>query len=66
MLADNLLIFDNLRQTIKILALVHLDPEVPLTGPIRPGAWRPSRCSIGRLRQPVPLARAPAVRRGRR
>ena len=30
MLADNLLIFDNLRQTIKILTLVHLDPAVPL------------------------------------
>jgi anthranilate synthase component 1 len=30
MLADNLLIFDNLRQTIKILTLVHLDPAAPL------------------------------------
>ena len=30
MLADNLLIFDNLRQTIKVMALVHLDPELSL------------------------------------
>jgi anthranilate synthase component I len=30
LLADNLLIFDNLRQTIKIVALVHLDSETPL------------------------------------
>ena len=37
MLADNLLIFDNLRQTIKIVALVHLDPDAPLAGPVRPG-----------------------------
>ena len=29
LLADNLLIFDNLRQTIKVVALVHLDPDVP-------------------------------------
>ncbi len=30
MLADNLLIFDNLRQTIKIVHLVHLEPEASL------------------------------------
>ena len=37
MLADNLLIFDNLRQTIKVMALVHLDPDAPPAGPVRPG-----------------------------
>ena len=54
MLADNLLIFDNLRQTIKILALVHLDPETPLQAQYD-RAVAAIEVIIGRLRQPVPL-----------
>ena len=42
MLADNLLIFDNLRQTIKILNLVHLDPAVGRFRTNTTGRWRPS------------------------
>ena len=37
MLADNLLIFDNLRQTIKVMALVHLDPDLSAISPVRAG-----------------------------
>jgi anthranilate synthase component 1 len=58
MLADNLLIFDNLRQTIKILALVHLDPEVPLKDQYD-RALTAIDVLAGRLRQPVPLGEAP-------
>jgi anthranilate synthase component I len=53
MLADNLLIFDNLRQTIKILSLVHLDPDVPLQAQYD-RALAAIDILIGRLQQPVP------------
>jgi anthranilate synthase component 1 len=53
MLADNLLIFDNLRQTIKILTLVHLNPAVPLKGQYD-RAVAAIDMLVGRLRQPVP------------
>ena len=43
MLADNLLIFDNLRQTIKVMALVHLDPDRAPYRPSTTGRWRTSR-----------------------
>ncbi len=57
MLADNLLIFDNLRQTIKILTLVHLDPETPLQAQYD-RAVTAIEVIIGRLHQPVPLGEA--------
>jgi anthranilate synthase component 1 len=57
MLADNLLIFDSLRQTIKILTLVHLDPEVPLKAQYD-RALAAIDVIIERLRQPVPLSEA--------
>ena len=55
MLADNLLIFDNLRQTIKILTLVHLDPAAPLQDQYD-RAVAAIDVIVERLRQPVPLA----------
>jgi anthranilate synthase component 1 len=55
MLPDNLLIFDSLRQTIKIMTLVHLDPETPLKAQYD-RAVAAIKVIIGRLRQPVPLA----------
>jgi anthranilate synthase component 1 len=57
MLADNLLIFDNLRQTIKILALVRLDPEGPLQEQYDQAAAAIDLITE-RLRQPVPLSKA--------
>jgi len=57
MLADNLLIFDNLRQTIKILTLVHLNPAVPLKDQYH-RAVAAIDVIVGRLRQPVPLGEA--------
>jgi anthranilate synthase component I len=53
MLADNLLIFDNLRQTIKILSLVHLAPDEPLQTQYD-RALATIDVLISRLRQPVP------------
>ncbi len=53
LLADNLLIFDNLRQTIKVVSLVHLNPEVPLQVQYD-GAVAAIEVLIDRLRQPVP------------
>jgi anthranilate synthase component 1 len=63
LLADHLLIFDNLRQTIKVVALVHLDPEVSLKAQYDRAAAA-INVLIGRLRQPVPLPEAlpPAAR----
>ena len=58
MLADNLLIFDNLRQTIKILTLVHLDPDVPLQDQYD-RAVAAIDVLVEGLRQPVPLGEAP-------
>jgi anthranilate synthase component 1 len=58
MLADNLLIFDNLRQTIKILALVHLDLEMPLKDQYD-RALAAIDVLVGLLRQPVPLGETP-------
>jgi len=58
MLADHLLIFDNLRQTIKVVALVHLDPEVPLQGQYNQ-AVAAIDALISRLRLPVPLPEGP-------
>jgi anthranilate synthase component 1 len=63
MLADNLLIFDNLRQTIKVLALVHLDPEKALRDQYD-RAVAAIDALILRLNQPVPrLTRPPASER---
>ncbi|MGB8873551.1 MAG: anthranilate synthase component I [Desulfobaccales bacterium] len=53
MLADNLLIFDNLRQTIKVMSLVRLDPEVSLKSQYE-GALAAIEVLIERLGQPVP------------
>ena len=55
MLADNLLIFDNLRQTIKVMALVHLDPELSLQAQYD-AALAAIEVLIERLHQPVPRA----------
>jgi anthranilate synthase component 1 len=60
MLADNVLIFDNLRQTIKILTLVHLNPAVPLEGQYD-RAVAAIDVLVGRLRQPVPRGEAPPL-----
>jgi anthranilate synthase component 1 len=57
LLADHLLIFDNLRQSIKVVVLVHLDPEAPLKSQYD-GALEAINALIGRLRQPVPLPEA--------
>jgi anthranilate synthase component I len=53
MLADNLLIFDNLRQTIKILHLVHLDRELSLEIQYE-RALVAIDAIIAQLHQPVP------------
>ncbi len=53
LLADNLLIFDNLRQTIKIVALVHLEADAPMQTRYDE-AVAAIQALIGRLRQPVP------------
>jgi anthranilate synthase component 1 len=53
LLADHLLIFDNLRQTIKVVALIHLNPETSLDVQYD-GAVAAINVLIGRLRQPVP------------
>jgi anthranilate synthase component I len=58
LLADNLLIFDNLRQTIKILNLVHLDPEIPLEIQYEQAVVAIDAL-IGQLRQPVPQPAPP-------
>jgi len=58
LLTDQLLIFDNLRQTIKVVALVQVDPEKPLQAQYD-RALEAIDALIGRLRQPVPLAPAP-------
>jgi anthranilate synthase component 1 len=58
MLADNLLIFDNLRQTIKVMTLVHLDPEV--SPPVHyDRAVAAIEGLIQRLGLPVPKSQAP-------
>jgi anthranilate synthase component 1 len=63
MLADNLLIFDSLRQTIKVMALVHLDPEAPLREQYD-RALQAIEVLIERLEQPVPRqARLPLAAR---
>ncbi|MDI6854109.1 MAG: anthranilate synthase component I [Deltaproteobacteria bacterium] len=54
-LADNLLIFDNLRQTIKVLVLVHRDNDMPLQEQYDQ-AVADIHAIISRLRQPVPQA----------
>jgi anthranilate synthase component 1 len=60
MLADNLLIFDNLRQTIKVMTLVHLDPEVSPAAQYE-RAVAAIAGLIQRLGQPVPQSQgAPA------
>ncbi|MEW6658444.1 MAG: anthranilate synthase component I [Thermodesulfobacteriota bacterium] len=58
LLTDQLLIFDNLRQTIKVVALVQVDPDSPLKDQYD-RALQAIDALIGRLRQPVPLAEAP-------
>jgi len=60
-LADHLLIFDNLRQTIKVLALAHLAPDSDPEHEYEK-AVADIETIITRLRQPVPPARpAPAA-----
>jgi len=58
MLADNLLIFDNLRQTIKLLTLVHLDPAAPLKEQYD-RALAAIEALSERLRRPVPPSETP-------
>jgi anthranilate synthase component 1 len=53
LLTDQLLIFDNLRQTIRVVVLVTVDRETPLEGQYE-GAMAAIDALIGRLRQPVP------------
>jgi anthranilate synthase component 1 len=53
LLTDQLLIFDNLRQTIKVVNLVHVDPDSPLQVQYD-RALTAIDGLIGRLRQPVP------------
>jgi anthranilate synthase component 1 len=60
MLADNLLIFDNLRQTIKVLALVRLDPEASLREQYD-RAIAAIDGIIRRLDQPVPRLKPPPL-----
>ena len=52
-LADHLLIFDNLRQTIKVVALAHLTPESTMEQQYNQ-AVADIESIIDRLRQPVP------------
>ncbi len=63
LLADQLLIFDNLRQVIKVVALVQADPEASLKEQYD-RAVAAINVLIGRLRQPVPHPeiRPPAAR----
>jgi anthranilate synthase component 1 len=58
LLADNLLIFDNLRQTIMVVALVHLDPELPLEAQYNQ-AVSAIESLIAKLRRPVPESSVP-------
>ncbi|MDD5643747.1 MAG: anthranilate synthase component I [Syntrophales bacterium] len=58
LLTDQLLIFDNLRQTIKVVHLVQVDPEAPLKAQYD-RALAAIDNLIGRLRQPVPRGTAP-------
>ena len=58
LLTDQLLIFDNLRQTIKVVALVQVDPEIPLQAQYD-RALQAIDALIDRLRQPVPRPEAP-------
>jgi anthranilate synthase component 1 len=61
LLADHLLIFDNLRQTIKVVALAHLTPELSLKHQYNQTVAE-IHDIIERLRQPVPHdANAPRV-----
>jgi anthranilate synthase component 1 len=53
LLTDQLLIFDNLRQTIKVVNLVHVDPDSPLQAQYD-RALTAIDDLIGRLGQPVP------------
>jgi anthranilate synthase component 1 len=53
MLADHLLIFDNLRQTIKVVVLSHLTPEVSLKHQYNQTVAE-IHAIIERLRRPVP------------
>ncbi len=59
LLTDHLLIFDNLRQTIKMVALVQVDPASPLKEQYD-RAVASIDLLIGRLRQPVPPSPARA------
>jgi anthranilate synthase component 1 len=56
-LPDNLLIFDNLRQTIKVAVMVHRDPDLSLQEQYDQ-AVADIHGIISRLRQPVPHAEA--------
>jgi anthranilate synthase component 1 len=58
LLTDHLLIFDNLRQTIKVVALVQVDPDKLLKDQYDL-ALKAIDVLIGRLRQPVPLPETP-------
>jgi anthranilate synthase component 1 len=54
LLADTLLIFDNLRHTIMVVVLAHVDSETPLKEQYD-HAVAAINVLIGRLRQPVPI-----------
>ncbi len=58
MLPDHLLIFDNLRQTIKVVVLVSLDSQEHLAERYEEAVAAIHRI-IGKLRQPVPESRPP-------
>ncbi|MBM4294001.1 MAG: anthranilate synthase component I [Deltaproteobacteria bacterium] len=57
LLADTLLIFDNLRHTIKVVALAHLNPQTPLRDQYD-RAVAAIDVLIGWLRRPVPRSEA--------
>jgi anthranilate synthase component 1 len=57
LLTDQLLIFDNLRQTIKVVALVQVDPDCALKDQYD-RAVAAIDVLIGRLRQPIPPSTA--------
>jgi anthranilate synthase component 1 len=60
MLADNLLIFDNLRQTIKVLVLAHRNPDLTVQQQYDQ-AVAVIHEIISRLRQPAPHAEPPSA-----
>ena len=64
MLTDHLLIFDNVRHTIKVVALVHIDPEASLESLYEQGVAG-IEAIIAELTGAAPLSRGRAGRRAR-